>query len=693
MSISRIALAAVLAAAPLSAALAEEAPDPDIIIVTAARLTPMEDSTEPLATLATAPDGASLVARLPGAALVDNGALSGQVQMHGLFGERILLRINGQHFGSGGPNAMDPAMHYAPMALIERVEIARGISPVRDGPGLGGGVNTVLRQVRFGDGATLAPQAAATAQYRSVDDSTAAGGMAGLASDSLRLGVIASWEKGDDTRFPGGRIASTGYERAVYGVQAGLRAGDGELSLEYRRQDTGRSGNPPFAMDIVYFHTDFVRLGFAADVTDEIRLETRADYAGVEHRMNNFSGRPAPAPAAIRQSDTYADTFGSGLSLRFGSADRHLRIGVDGEAVDKGYVITNPRNPAFFIHALDRGKTGRLGAYAEWRDRAGPVEAELGLRADRHTARTAAPRLGPGVPAGPAGLATAFANADRRWRGTSVDAALRLWADLGAITPRLTLARKSRAPSLVERFAWLPTEASGGLADGNIHVGNPKLKIEKAWIAELGFDWQGRTAYARPVIFWRRLDDFIQSVPFDATPGLVNTPVEMVSAASGDATPLRFANVDATIHGVDIAFGTKIAGPLRLDGVASYVRGKRRDMADNLYRISPANARLSLTWEAERWSVSVEGQAVARQRKVSATNSEAASKGYVLAAIHGHWLVRDGLRLDLGIENLFDRRHVEHLAGYNRITGSDVALGARLPGPGRSAFARLTWAM
>ena len=429
-----------------------------------------------------------------------------------------------------------------------------------------------------------------------------------------------------------------------------------------------------------------------ADLLDQYQVY-RADYAGVEHRMNNFSGRPAPAPAAIRQSDTYADTFGSGLSLRFGSADRHLRIGVDGEAVDKGYVITNPRNPAFFIHALDRGKTGRLGAYAEWRDRAGPVEAELGLRADRHTARAAAPRLGPGVPAGPAGLATAFANADRRWRGTSVDAALRLWADLGAITPRLTLARKSRAPSLVERFAWLPTEASGGLADGNIHVGDPKLKIEKAWIAELGFDWQGRTAYARPVIFWRRLDDFIQSVPFDATPGLVNTPVEMVSAASGDATPLRFANVDATIHGVDIAFGTKIAGPLRLDGVDSHVRGKRRDIADNLYRISPANARLSLTWEAERWSVSVEGQAVARQRKVSATNSEAASKGYVLAAIHGHWLVRDGLRLDLGIENLFDRRHLEHLAGYNRISGSDVALGARLPGPGRSAFARLTWAM
>jgi hypothetical protein len=40
-----------------------------------------------------------------------------------------------------------------------------------------------------------------------------------------------------------------------------------------------------------------------------------------------------------------------------------------------------------------------------------------------------APRFGPGVPMGPANLARAFANADREWSGTSVDAALRLSAD------------------------------------------------------------------------------------------------------------------------------------------------------------------------------------------------------------------------------------------------------------------------
>ena len=688
MSMSRIALAAALLAAP---AVADDAPA-DTIIVSAPRITRLLASVAAEDDQQSGPDAAGFIARQPGAALIDNGALSGQVQLRGLFGSRILLRINGQNFATGGPNAMDPPLHYAPMVLVDRMEIARGISPVRDGPGLGGGVNAVLKQVRFGDGKTLAPQVDITGQARSVDESFALGGIAGLASRDLRLGVIASWEEGGDTRFPGGRIAATSYRRGVYGVHAGVRAGPGTVSFEYRRQETGRSGNPPFAMDIVYFHTDFARLGFEGDVADGVQLAAHADLTAVRHRMNNFTLRPAPAAAMRRETDTYADTLAADLALRFGNERRHIRIGADLQQADNGYVITNPAMPAFFVHALDGGRQERFAAFAEWRTGAGPVGAELGVRVDQHRASVAAPRFGPGVPAGPANLAIAFGNGPRAWQGSTVDAALRLWAETGSLTPRLTLARKTRVPSLIERFSWLPTEASGGLADGNIYVGDPALKPEVAWIAELGFDWQSASAYARPVVYHRRIDAFIQGVPFDATPGIVNTPVEMVSAANGDPTPLRFANVDAEIWGTDIAFGTRIAGPLRLDGVASYVRGRRRDVADNLYRIAPPNARLALAWDAADWMVAFEAQGFAAQNHVSTTNSEVTTRGYVLASLTGNWLIRDGLRVDGGIENLFDRRYLEHLAGYNRIAGSDVAVGARLPGPGRSVFIRLRWA-
>jgi iron complex outermembrane receptor protein len=693
MTISAFALAAALANnAPVPAESASNA-RAETIVVTASGITARDFNSRAEDEQAMGPDVAAFLAQQPGMALVDNGAISGQVQMRGLFGERIQLRINGQQFASGGPNAMDPAMHYAPMILLDRAEIARGISPVRDGPGLGGAVNAVLKQVQFHGGDGLAPQFDVSSQYRSGDRSYAIGGLAGFANERMRFGLIAADERGEDMRTPTGRIAATAYQRALVGAHAGFRTGAGELSVEYRRQETGRSGNPAFAMDIIYFKTDFARIGFEGALSDGIHLTAHASYAGVSHRMNNHDQRPAPAMALLRQSDTYANTLSGGADLRFGSANRHVRLGGDVEVIDKGYRLYNPRNPDFFIHPLDRTSSSRAGAFVEWRAGLGAVEAELGARIDHHSAEAGAPQFGPGVPAGPAGLARTFAAGSRDWSGTTYDLALRLWGNMDDFTPRLTLARKTRAPSILERYSWLPTEASGGLADGNIYVGSPSLRPETAWLAEAGLDWASNGAYARPVIYYRKIDDFIQGVPYDATIGIINTPVEMVSQANGDATPLRFANTQAEIWGADIAAGAKIVGPLRIDMTASYVRGKRRDIADNLYRMAPAHGSISLSWEAGNWGIAAEALGFAAQKRVSATNDEVKTKGYMLANLRGHVSLSEGLRVDLGLENLFNRYYQEHLAGYNRVAGSDVPLGARFPGMGRSAFVRLRWVM
>jgi iron complex outermembrane receptor protein len=262
---------------------------------------------------------------------------------------------------------------------------------------------------------------------------------------------------------------------------------------------------------------------------------------------------------------------------------------------------------------------------------------------------------------------------------------------MGSFKPRLSLAYKTRVANAIERFSWLPTGASGGLADGNIYVGDLNLRNEKAWIAEIGFDYQDSRFYARPTLFYRRVDDFIQGVPFDDSPGVINSPVEMVANMNGDPTPLRFANVDAEIYGADLDFGWHISGPLHLDGTASYVRAKRRDIDDNLYRIAPPNARVALSWQEQTWHLGAELQVFADQNKVSATNDEQPSNGYLLAGLFGHVELTPGFTLDANVENLFNRNYTEHLAGYNRVSGSDVAVGARLPGAGRSAFVRLRW--
>mgnify|MGYP001074190034 CR=1 FL=1 len=698
--------AALLASCPIFAiqpAFAQDAPDlidppetdavlTDTIVVTATSdRTIAQDGITPPEQIALPADAAAIAARTAGGALVGNGALSGQLFYRGLAGQRVLGRVNGQRFATGGPNAMDPPLHYAPSILVDRIEIARGVPPVSQGPALAGAVNAQLAEVEFTDSAVPSPQARFASQYRSVDDSYAIGGVAGVANERWRFGVIASREEGDDYEFPGGTAVGTSFERNLYGAHAGFRAGPGEFFVEYRRSETDPTGNPPFALDIVYFDTDFVQGGFRGEIADDLHLDLRLGHVAIRHLMDNQTTRqpPAPAPRA-RATFADADTSTAEASLRFGTARSYVQFGADAELTDKFVTITNPTNSSFFIDAQPNVQSERLGAFTQWRDAMGDLEFELGARVDWTDQSAGIPQLGAAVPMGPRGLASAFGAADRDRSETTVDGVLRAWMPLGDITPRVTFARKNRVPSLLERFGWLPTEASFGLADGNIYVGNLDLDPETAWIAEAGFDFETDIFSLRPTLFYRRVDNFIQGVPVDATVGVVDSPVEMIAAMNGDTTPLRFDNVDAELYGADLDFSIRPINQFEISGTASYVRGKRRDIDDDLYRIAPPNLRLSAVWQQDRLSFGAELFAAASQDRVSLSNDEETSDAYAVVGLFGRYRITEGIAIEAGVENLLDEEYQPHLSGRSRVGASDVPVGERMPGAGRGGWIRVT---
>jgi iron complex outermembrane receptor protein len=129
----------------------------------------------------------------------------------------------------------------------------------------------------------------------------------------------------------------------------------------------------------------------------------------------------------------------------------------------------------------------------------------------------------------------------------------------------------------------------------------------------------------------------------------------------------------------------------RLDGIVSYVRGERDDINDNLYRIAPLNGRATLTYRRGEWWTGLEGVAYAKQDQVSDTNDEQETDAYQLLNLRGGVDIGRGLALSAGVENIFDSTARDHLAGLNRVTGSDVAVGERLPSPGRNYFATLQY--
>ena len=96
----------------------QEPATPDLFVVSPTRATP------------NAPDSAELMQLVPGGGVVNNGPLSGQVQYRGMFGGRVGVRIDDMYLSPGGPNWMDPPLHYAPRMLVVSLTVERGIASV-----------------------------------------------------------------------------------------------------------------------------------------------------------------------------------------------------------------------------------------------------------------------------------------------------------------------------------------------------------------------------------------------------------------------------------------------------------------------------------------------------------------------------------------------------------------------------------
>ncbi len=688
-----------------------------------------------------APDSAALLGRVPGGNVVNNGGLSGQVQYRGLFGARLSTSVDGQVIAPGGPNWMDPPLHYAPKALLESLDVQRGISSVSLGPGIGGTVQANLKTSVFSDSAAWKFSGNVVADGHTVDEGGGGGGILSIANNRHRFHVLGTYETGDDFDFPGGTVRASEYERWAVGAGYGIKLGDSELSLSYRHHETGPTGNPPFPLDIALFDSEFFKGEFKTEI-DQAKVTLRVTYSDIIHRMDNFTTRPRPAGTPRIEVPASGDSIGFLASVAHPLWGGEVHLGVDGYRTQNNATVTQPDNTGFAIGTFNDAQINRTGTFVEWAGDLTPRdELEVGVRYDYVSTDADDAFIGssPPVPPPVVGLVGAFNASDRSRQDHNVDAVVKYERK---VSKKLALsvggARKVRSPSYIERYGFLPIEVTAGLADGNNTIGDVALEPETAYIADAGIDWNGEKTYLALRGFYNRIDDFIQSTPFDDTPTTLeasidpntailspltpagaaaffaqfdgpggiapNSPVEIVSLVNGDATPLQFANVDAVLFGMDLAFGAVVSddfmgtgGQLLFDSIVTYVRGKRRDIDDDLYRVTPARSVLTLGYERSTWRIAAEGVLVAAQSNVSLTNGELPTDGYQLLNLYGEWRPLDGVRIAAGIENVTNAFYQQHLAGYNRIPGSDVALfrpnpfaaldpNGRIPGSGIGGF-------
>lgn len=616
-----------------------------------------------------AQDTAALLELSRGAAVVRNGPLTGIVQLRGLSGDRVRVLLDGATVTPACPNHMDPPLHYVAPAAVESLAIFAGITPVsRGGDSIGGTVLVETKPLRFATNDNLLTFGEATARYRSGNDGFGVDGAMGLANQNWSAGYRGSWQTADDLRFPAGRARDTGIgEQQQHEVRAATRALPGLWEAAAGLSRTRAAGTPALPMDMI--KDDGWRLGLNHAGEYALgSLEGRLAFHRIEHLMDNYSLRPLAAGAMRMFSPAESDDVSGGVMASLSRQRHTIRFGADFHHNAFDAYQQNVQSGAQQDTLNDATRT-RLGTFLEWQAEWNPRwTTMIGLRND--TGWSDAAQIVNAFPASAADR-TAFNARAHDFTDVNFDvtAAMRFTPDAHQ-SYELGFARKNRAPSLLERYLWTPLSASAGQADGRTYLGNLELDSETSHQFAFTADWHGPRWQVKLTPFYNFVSDYIQGTP---TSRLVNgLPV------------LQFQNqTRADLYGVDGEAHFDLSKQFTLRGRCSYVRGINRGTGDNLYRIAPLRGTASLRHHWRGWRSEVEVELADAQNDVAAYNGELPTPDYALLHLRAGYTFHERLSLDVALANVFDTRYADHLDGINRVAGSDVAVGARIPGAGR----------
>jgi iron complex outermembrane receptor protein len=691
-------------------------------------------------------DSASLLRDAPGVSLYGAGGVSSLPAIHGLADERVRTLVDGADLIAACPNHMNPALSYIDPTRVERVRVYAGVAPVSvGGDSLAGSIVVESARPRYAKpGAGLLAEGEVGAFYRSNGAARGANARVTLAGENLSIAYAGSTAESDNyqaadafkTTAATGRaghaldldaVGSTAYKAINQALDIGLRGGNHAVDLKLSRQHVPFENFPNQRMDLTGNDSDQVKLGYTGQFQWGV-LKARAWREDTEHKMDFgadrrfWYGTASGGPSAVNGSpcSPIGATCAAGMPMDTQVAAKGLALhadlplaGQDGLRVGAeyhGYRLDDwwpPSGagmwPGTFWNIRD-GERDRLAVFGEWEGRLAPRWTGLfGLRHETVKMNAGAARGYNPSTNGMAPMlnyqmrdADAFNALDHQKADRNLDlTALARFTPDASHAYEFGLARKTRSPSLYERYPWstwsMAAVMNNFVGDGNGYVGNLDLKPEVAHTLSVAVDWHdaGKQAWSlRVAPYYTHVDDFIDA---HCLPGTICTAHKF--------NVLQYVNQSARLHGVDVSGSLRLAsdtgyGDFSLGGVLNYARGENRVSGDNLYNIMPLNAILALTRTHGRWSNTLEARLVAGKDSVSAIRNEIKTDGYALVNLRASYAWKHA-RVDVGIDNLFDKAYDLPLGGAYLGQGTTMSIntvpwGIAVPGPGRALYAGMS---
>lgn len=650
-----------------------------------------------------AADSSALLTNRPGVNLYQGGGVSSLPVIRGLNDDRIKILVDGAELTSACGNHMNPPLSYISPTSVESINVLAGITPVSmGGDSIAGTIAVSSAKPAFATGDGLLYLGSFSTYYRSNNNGLSSALGASIASENLSLGFTGtidhanSYEDGH-----GNKVRSTQFDRRTQTFTLGAKGEDQQFTLRVGHQDIPYQGYVNQYMDMVGNQSNFINTNYARQFAWG-DLDTRIYWQEVSHEMGFFSSeKTGTMPMKTRGQD-----YGYAIKTTIPFAQIHtLRIGNEfhrNKLDDHWPPVAGSMmmGPLSFININD-GHRDRFGVYAEVESKWNPQWSTLlGVRDDyvrSNTGDVHGYAFTGMMSAADIAAANVFNASNHAKSDNHIDLTATTKFEPGqAHAVKFGYARKTRSPSLYERYSWgrgtMAMSMIGWFGDANGYVGNLDLKPEVAntvsatlaWHDINKQDWELNLTpyytYVQDYIGVNRIGTFHPR-----------------NAASETKALLQFDNQDAQFYGIDMFWKRGVwdnaqFGQARLYGSLGWARGERVSDGADLYHIMPLNLRMTMEQKISAWTNAIEFHLVERKTHVDDQRFEAKTSGYALMNLRTSYQWEKA-RLDLGVTNLLDKFYYLPLGGVDYAdwkAGGSIGQMSAVAGMGRSLNVGLT---
>lgn len=601
----------------------------------------------------------------PGVDAVTTGPGSVHPMIRGLYGEQVLVLVNGVRLSEQRPGgnhvfSMDPAQ-------IERVEVVRGPAAVLYGSdAIAGVINYITKRA---------------------DQETTPEARFGGETDVQYEGATDGWKESAHLRFGQGRF--NGYVGGTYKDTGNIETPEGDLEnsfydgytvwgggnyiadgwkayadYSFMEADIGVPGPAAFAED--YFKGEKhqrLALGFENNAFGSAPERFRIDFGWQRHNRHRYRRKTDAIPPVVQGDlevniwldiDTYTlkpqmvlvpddrhwITFGLDMFYENASSDRTIRDSASSWV-----------NPGFDdVPVIPDSTRMGLGAFVQDEIVMGDRWVlSPGLRVDWIEAKT---------DGHPRHQLTGNENSESN--AVSGNLGL-LYKVSNEVNIYGNVGRAFRAPTLLELYFYGPHDV------GN-DIGDPDLDPETSWNFDVGLKTRNDRLQTMVSVFYNMIDDYI------------------VKENQGDGN-YRYMNYDGvSLYGAEAALDYELGGGFSTFASVSYVRGENDDTGDDLPGIPPLKGRYGVRYDvafgAENglW-VELAGLTASDQGKTGPHERE--SDGYTRGDLRMGVDLGETWRFVAAVENFTDKLYEDHLSsswqefGLNDQPGRNIKVMAK----------------